>query len=325
MIKFRLFTLGALTAFAATAALAQQPERVEYFFDSDPGYGMGTVVSGVQTGDNAMQLDLGALNPGSHLLCVRSQDSRGLWSTTMSRTIYITKVSPDRPVALEYFLDTDPGYGLGSSLDVAEGVNTLALDLTGTAFGSHLLCLRSRDNEGNWSTVMSRTLFVCEARGFTALEYFIDSNDPGEGNAVAVAVPSEWDDAFTFDVPTDGLSVGNHQLSVRGLTQAGVWSVISSEPFDVSESTGISVVTLTMPLGISASGSSCTVSGSASDRGDCLVEVFGVSGAKLASASWPASAASQTLPVSASRGTVLVVKVTDTQNGRTVVKRIVMQ
>lgn len=324
MMKQRLFTLGAFTALVAAAGLAQEPVRAEYFYDSDPGYGQGTVVSGVQAGNNTLQLSTAGLKCGSHLLCMRSQDSRGLWSATLSRSIYVYKVSPTEAVTMEFFLDTDPGYGLGNRLNVAEGENTLALDLGRTACGSHLLCLRAQDNAGNWSEVLSRTLYVCAPRGFVALEYFFDENDPGEGQGTAVAVPSQWDEPFTFDVNLDGLSVGNHQLCVRGKGQDGLWSLVSSEPFRIQEATGINDVTFTMPIDIRAEGAVCTLSG-ASERGDCRVEVFSLSGAVLASASWPVSSSRLELPVSAARGTVLVVRVTDSSHARALTRRVLMK
>lgn len=324
MMNLRLFALGAFTALAAATAVAQEPVSVEYFYDSDPGYGKATVISGVKVGDNELQLNTAGLSGGSHLLCLRSQDSRGLWSTTVSRSIYVMKVRPVAPTVMEYFLDTDPGYGKGKQLTVAEGENLLTLDLTGTACGSHQLCLRTMDNESNWSTVMSRTLYVCEGRGFVALEYYFDSNDPGKGKAVSVAVPSEWDTEFSFDVNIDGLGVGNHQLCVRGKGKDGVWTEVSREPFAINEASGISEVTLTMPMSIRAERSSCTVSGGA-DRGNCRVEVFGASGAVLATAAWAASASAVELPVAAQGGTVLIVKVTDLDNGRALVRRVVMK
>lgn len=324
MMNLRLFTLGALTALAAATAVAQEPVRVEYFYDSDPGYGKATAISGVQAGDNALQLDLGTLKPGSHLLCVRSQDSRGLWSTTVSRSIYVTKECPSAPVKLEYFIDADPGYGKGKALSVAEGESQLALDLTGTACGAHMLSLRVMDDVSNWSTVMARTIYVCEPRGFTALEYYFDNSDPGEGKGAQVAVPSEWDTEFTFDVDVEGLGEGDHYLCVRGKGQDGVWSVVSREPFYIQDLTGLGEVVFTMPLDIRAERSVCTVSGG-TGRGDSRVEVFGVSGTVLATASWPASTDRVELPVSAGPGTVLVVKVTDRNDGRTLVRRVVMK
>ena len=52
----------------------QQPDiqSLEYFFDQDPGFGNGTVVDVVSTGDMTYSIDLASAGPGFQLLCQRS-------------------------------------------------------------------------------------------------------------------------------------------------------------------------------------------------------------------------------------------------------------
>lgn len=321
MMKLRLFTLGTFAALAAIA-MAQEPVSVEYFYDSDPGYGQATAISGVQVGNNELQLSTNGLNCGSHLLCVRSQDSRGLWSTTLSRSIYVYKVTPTAAVAMEYFLDSDPGYGKANSLTVKEGENTLSLDISGTACGSHLLCVRSLDNAGNWSPVLSRSIYVCAPRGFVSLEYYFDNDDPGEGKATRVDVPTEWDNQFAFDVDIESLSVGEHSLCVRGKGQDGLWSVVSVEPFLVEDASGIKQASMTFPVGITAERNTLTLTDvDGSSRGDSRIEVFTTSGAMVATTVWKSGANQHTVTLNA--GGVLIVKLTDTASGRQLVRRII--
>lgn len=327
MIKLRLLTLGALVILAAASAAAQEPtlKCVEYFYDSDPGYGKATIINNVRQGSNDLQFSTAGLSCGSHLLCLRSQDSRGFWSATTSRSVFIFKIPPTATTVMEYFLDFDPGYGKGTMTTVTKGENALALDLQNVACGAHLLNMRVSDNAGNWTPVMARPIYVCKPRGFVALEYFFDSNDPGEGKAVQVAVPAAWDEAFAFDASVSGLSIGDHQLCVRAKDRNGVWSLLSIEPFNISQSSGIEKVEWTLPLTVRAEHSQCILSDNGEKmRGDCIVEIFNAAGTRMASERWKASVSQISIDVNASKSTVLLVKVTDRKNGRTVVKRIIM-
>lgn len=324
MKMLRFFSLGAFSALATITAMGQEPIRVEYFYDSDPGHGKGTIINGAQIGNNTLQLNTEKLACGSHLLCLRSQDSHGAWSLTQSRTVYIYKVPPTTATALEYFLDDDPGHGKGNQLNANEGENLLALDLTDAACGSHLLNLRALDNAGNWSTILSRTIYVYESRSFVELEYYFDTNDPGEGKGNKVDIPSEWDTAFSFDVDTEGLSTGNHYLCMRGKAKNGIWSEISREPFAISESSGIAEIKMTLPISMKANRQTLTITDvDNSHRGDCQVEVFDASGTRIAMATWKSGTSQLSVPIN-SNG-VLIVKVADTSNGLQVVRRIVCQ
>lgn len=317
----RLYTIGMLAALS-TVAVAQEPVGMEYFYDSDPGHGKATPVSGVTTGSNTLQLSTDGLQNGAHQLGLRCQDSRGLWSATMNRSVYVLNVRPTTPTVMEYFLDTDPGYGRGMQMSVSEGENRLALDLSGAAYGPHLLGLRSLDDSGNWSATMSRALYVCEPRGLVALEYYFDNDDPGEGKAKKVEVPEEWDKAFSFEVDIDRLATGDHHLCVRGKDRGGLWTEVSREPFCIQTPTDIREVRLTMPVSITA-GQSCVTIAEAEgcQRGDCLIEVVTVDGAAMAAASWKRGVRQISLPIAT--GNVLIVKLTDKENGRRVVRRIV--
>ncbi|MBQ4392595.1 MAG: dockerin type I repeat-containing protein [Prevotella sp.] len=298
------------------AIQAQEPLRLEYFLDTDPGYGLAQSISDIQEGDNMLTFDLGDVAFGAHLLSVRSQDSEGRWSTTMSRPLFIDRLQDiDRveyfididpglgqaePVTLpddeykaqldldlqivtdtlspgvhvmgvracdrlgqwtdvlirefevvekvepeplgvgtiarmEYFFDTDPGYGNGSPLKRATtGAHTYEVSFDMVEPGAHLFCLRAQDEKGQWSAVLSRPLYVMSPLGVAAIEYFFDT-DPGEGKATPVSVPDNLDEAFAFVAATDGLPIGEHRLCVRAKGLDGLWTLVSSSVFTVSE------------------------------------------------------------------------------------------
>ena len=140
---------------------AQQPVRVEYFLDTDPGHGFATSISGIREGNNDIAFNLGDALPGAHVLYVRSQDSEGRWSATVAHPLFIREKVPQQSVRVEYFLDEDPGYGLAAVIsNLQVGDNALTFDLSPVKDGAHVLYVRSQDTTGHWSTTMSRPLFI---------------------------------------------------------------------------------------------------------------------------------------------------------------------
>ncbi len=55
----------------------------------------------------------------------------------------------------EYYIDTDPGVGHGVSMTYASGKISKTATISGLSNGNHRIYMRSLDNAGNWSTVVS--------------------------------------------------------------------------------------------------------------------------------------------------------------------------
>ena len=87
--------LVVLAACTWQISTAQNVTQVEYFFDSDPGFGNGTQVT-VTPSTNIVSLafnaNVASLSNGMHMLFVRSKDANGAWSITNSMSI--AKVQP---------------------------------------------------------------------------------------------------------------------------------------------------------------------------------------------------------------------------------------
>ena len=345
------------------SGIANPLQQVEYFLDSDPGYGQARSISGITEGDNALTFDLSDAPAGAHVLYVRSQDEAGRWSTTMSRPLYIEQLQdivlveyfidndpgigkatplplPDvdyrahldfdvaintadlelgmhelsvracdalgqwttvltrqfevveggstEPVTepgdlarMEYFFDHDPGYGKGFPLQRAStGENTYEVSFDSVEPGAHLFCLRAQDEDGRWSAVLSRPLYVVSPLGVAAIEYFFDT-DPGEGLATPVTVPDDLTEAFAFVAATDGLTAGEHRLCVRAKGLDGLWTLVSSSVFTISDSLKgdvnldgkVDVADIATIIDVMASGSAGDSPASADVNGDGTVDV----------------------------------------------------
>lgn len=136
----------------------------------------------------------------------------------------------------EYFFDSDPGYGKATSISQVKSDSVkYELSVAGLQTGAHVLYVRSADADGHWSGTVAFPLYVKPQEAFLALEYFFDTQDPGEGKATALPKPRGAIDSVLCHLPTKELSVGSHTLNVRGLKPDGHWSDVVSRPFLVLE------------------------------------------------------------------------------------------
>jgi hypothetical protein len=131
----------------------------EYFIDTDPGRSNGnpiTVTSGTHVPVTVI-IPLTSLATGFHLLAIRTKNADGNWGLFEQRGFYINPVAFDMPVitAAEYFFDTDPGVGNGTTLTINTPGTTvsqnciLTVPITASQ-GQHLAVLRVKDLTGHW-------------------------------------------------------------------------------------------------------------------------------------------------------------------------------
>ncbi|MEQ9302047.1 MAG: IPT/TIG domain-containing protein [Cyclobacteriaceae bacterium] len=137
--------------------------QAEYFFDTDPGFGSGTpiTVGSVSELFSAVNetITTQELSVGFHTLFVRGKSEAGTWGPYESRMLYVDPTDPQsvRSIAdIEYFIDTDPGLGNGTSLDLTYGETSyeemIAVSTSGLDAGEHTLFLRAQDETGAWGT-----------------------------------------------------------------------------------------------------------------------------------------------------------------------------
>jgi len=141
----------------------------------------------------------------------------------------------------EYFFDTDPGVGNGTSLAVTSGdsvIITTAIPTTGLTTGFHRMYIRTQNIDGVWSHYEGRTFFIQEAPPasltLTNAEYFFDI-DPGVGNGTAFTTTPGDSIEISTTVATAGLTSGFHKLFVRAKDVNGVWSLYEGRNFFIQE------------------------------------------------------------------------------------------
>ncbi|AXY75882.1 T9SS C-terminal target domain-containing protein [Paraflavitalea soli] len=148
----------------------------EYFIDTDPGMGHGTAIAitpGLDLSDIAANVTTAGLPLGTHRVYLRTKNQEGRWSITQVNEFVVIADIPYPPappaplniVAAEYFIDTDPGAGLGTPIAITPGtdisnipvaVNTAGL--SDPAF--HRLYIRTKNQEGRWSITLDSSFYV---------------------------------------------------------------------------------------------------------------------------------------------------------------------
>ena len=225
--------------------------RLEYYIDTDPGFGNATPVTispGATVPNVFFTVDITLLSNGFHNLFIRSKDNAGNWSVT-GKWLFFKDIIPAANVnKLEYFIDTDPGFGNATPVTITPGANIadvfFTVDITSRTNGFHNIFIRSKDNAGNWS-VTNKWLFfkdIVPAANVSKLEYFVDT-DPGFGNATPVTITPAANIAdvfFTVDITSR--TNGFHNIFIRSKDNAGNWSITNKWLFfkDIIPATNVS-------------------------------------------------------------------------------------
>lgn len=217
--------------------------QMEYFIDNDPGYGNGRQVI-ISPGNQITQLfaiDLTGVAPGIHILAVRCKKAHNQWSQIGHYLFNAVDLSIGDVVQMEYFVDSDPGYGHATPIVIIPGNNISAVftpDLSGLSSGMHLLCVRSKNSFNRWSQVeYSMVINDDDAlHMITKLEYYL-TNDPGFGKGKDIPVTPTLKLTSNFILDTNDISAGSYWLVSRVMNDAARWSIIASEHITIKTKT----------------------------------------------------------------------------------------
>jgi len=244
-----------------THAGAQQVSKIEYFINTDPGFGKGTPVPVTPGMDvsASFQVPVTGLSTGFHRLYVRSlvqpyqvqEDgkpvTKGGWSLTGYRLFYKDEFEvgggtlPD-VVQGEYYIDADPGFGKAKAIPVTPAKDlthvSFAFDITSLQEGFHNLYVRFKDANGRWSLSSKRTFFKDNLSTHSTTpvnivkgEYYFDT-DPGFGKGKSIALTPGADLAnIAFGADVSSLERGFHRLYIRFQDANGKWSLTSVRTF----------------------------------------------------------------------------------------------
>ena len=199
----------------------------EYFFDNDPGMGNATAItSSAVNGTTSFNVDLSSINPGLNSFNIRVFE--GAWSHTYSKMIFVT--GGDGISEIEYFIDTDPGFGNGTPISFTTGNDVAIVNfnavLSSLSAGYHTIGVRAR--AGDWGHTHTKEFYISENQNITQAEYFFNS-DPGFGNGTPLSVTSGKVVSLNFQPDLSTLSAGKNYFVARVKTADNQWSLIHSD------------------------------------------------------------------------------------------------
>jgi hypothetical protein len=228
-------------------SFGQNINKIEFFVDTDPGIGLAinvpiSPVLQKQVNNFTFNVPVGSLTPGVHKLYIRARADDGKWSMVFEKTISGATIPPTPTIVkAEYFINADPGFGLGVNIPITTGQTTLANvnfpipsgSLTG---GTDYLYIRTKDETGKWSEVLMKqldNLIVPATPAIVKAEYFINT-DPGFGQGVNIPITAGQTTLsnVNFTIPSGSLTGGTDYLYVRTKDETGKWSEVFMKQLD---------------------------------------------------------------------------------------------
>jgi hypothetical protein len=235
--------------FCVGVTLAQSDiASVEYFFDTDPGFGNGFSIDidpDVELLDQNFNISTIGLSEGTHRLFMRVVNVDGTTSMYTYRTFRIYDVPETNTaniVEAEYFFNTDPGLGNGNIRTINYSNNMNANFSIGTGslpVGTHRLFFRVKNSNNEWSmytyrTFRKRDVPAINTADIVEAEYYFNT-DPGLGNGTNIDVTDVASLDENFSIPTTSLPVGTHRMFLRVKNSSNRWSMYDYKTFRVSD------------------------------------------------------------------------------------------
>ncbi|MEQ8579590.1 MAG: T9SS type A sorting domain-containing protein [Balneola sp.] len=234
-----------LVMLLASPLMGQTVTQLEYFFDSDPGFGNGTSISVTEV-DGEVNYEgsimASSLSRGLHTLFIRAKNSDDEWGLTIKKLILVDQGEAREIEALEYFFDEDPGHGSGTAIPITASSqidNEAMLSTEGLSVGLHTVFIRAKFTDGNWGMPIKKLILIDQSdpvlvSNIISAEYFFNT-DPGFAAATPISVNAAADVETTFTIPSTNLPIGDQILFVRVMNADSVWGMYSSEVFSLSE------------------------------------------------------------------------------------------
>jgi hypothetical protein len=214
-----------LALFIPASLWSQNIDKMEYFIDNDPGFGMGinvVLTAATDITNLNIPVDLSAVSEGFHKMYVRSRDVNQKWSETTFHAFYkaATPVVQTLPnlVEFEYFVNSDPGVGNGikKTVPAATFYNNYAFNacMTNAVTGANKLYVRTKDANGKWSET-------------TTINFTFSGTAPTNCNAV---LPIELH-AFTGKITEGGALLSWETLAEMGLNNFELEKSLDAKAF----------------------------------------------------------------------------------------------
>ncbi|HEY5915432.1 MAG TPA: hypothetical protein VJA21_33025 [Verrucomicrobiae bacterium] len=239
---------------------SQEFLRAEYRVDGGPAWAMSLISSNTtpQYREGEFVADVTAVNlaVGPHYYEVRLRGTNNVWSAWQGDWFRVS--GETHLVAAEWYVDADPGYGLGTPILVPEDgawdeseedFVVPGVTVTNLEVGRHQLIIRAKDSNGDWGIPSQTTFYVAPAVTIAAAVWTTNLMDFGDPALILPATNQMQaaDGAFDEDsedmiatVNTLALATNyclNRTLYVRCQDSLGRWSTRQGLWFDAAAQT----------------------------------------------------------------------------------------
>ena len=181
--NIRQFVADYNPAYPTAPAAPQNIIAAEYFIDTDPGFGNATpipITPATDLNNVSFNANTSGLAQGAHTIYVRTLNTEGRWAVTNLRQFVSDEdwsypaapATPGNITRVEYFIDTDPGFGNGTPITITPGVdlNNISIDIPAATIseGPHIIYFRSLDD---WSITNYSPFMVSQALPLNFLSF----------------------------------------------------------------------------------------------------------------------------------------------------------
>ena len=210
------FLAGLALGWLGTTALAQPFLSAEYRVDDGLPVAMSLVSSNGQPqfreGEFTASVSTANLTIGPHYYEVRMQGTNGTWSNWQGKWFRVA--GETHLTAAEWFVDTDPGYGLGTPIPLPtdgawdepeEDFMVSGVTVTNLTEGRHQLIIRAKDSNGDWGIPSQTTFYVAPPVTLVAAAWTTNLNDWGDPGLTPPATNQMRAADGTFDEDAEDL------------------------------------------------------------------------------------------------------------------------
>jgi hypothetical protein len=189
-------------------------------------------------GNFALNVSAANLSVGPHYLEVRMAGTNGVWCEWQGQWFRVS--GPVTLTAAEWFVDTDPGLGLGKPIplpadgawnEAEEDLLVSGVTVTNLPTGRHTLFVRCQDSSGDWGLTNSTVFYVAAELSIVAAEWTANPNaNAGSGFPMQLtATTNTLTGEVSLEATNTTLAVGTnycavYPLFVRVQDSLGRWS-----------------------------------------------------------------------------------------------------
>jgi len=212
----------------------------EHWLDEndEDGERIYTQASGQVIDLTGIDIPVSQLTLGLHRIHFRLRDANDAWSSVLRRSFYIAAGEAVALSSGEYWFDQDDD--TRTPFDFADAANidiTIDPSVSGSELGLHRVHFRIRDDQGQWSAVLTRAVYIesAEQVNLTLLRYWSDDSQPYPDDMTTMAIEPEvevWDVVDEIEFCT-WEATGDTNVYFQLKDNQDQWSSVIKRTFDI--------------------------------------------------------------------------------------------